>query len=60
MEDEKDESSQIGLGEIVEQLAVLALKIRELAEKPLFDNPGNYDVYDDDQALTAVATAPLP
>lgn len=60
MEDEKDESSQIGLGEIVEQLAVLALKIRELAEKPLFDNPGNYDVHDDDQALTAVATAPLP
>lgn len=58
MEDERDESSQNGLGEIVQQLAVLALKIGELAEKPVFENLGKEDVLDDDQALTAVATAP--
>jgi hypothetical protein len=60
MEDEKDRPSQNDMGEIMLQLAGLAAQLRELAERPLFDQPGNDDVPDDHQAETAAAAGPLP
>ena len=60
MEDEKDAQSQNGMGEIVLQLAGLAAQLRELAERPLFDKPGNDDLPDDHQAEAATVTGPMP
>lgn len=60
MDDEKDAASQNGMGEIVQQLAGLAAQLRELAEKPLFDIPGNDDVPDNLQIETASTANPLP